>query len=70
MKLRSKVWYPREMAKDFPSLPWYTLKLKLTNGKMVKGYYFCNEFWCGKRKITHKVDEFLIPQEGEAVHLN
>lgn len=70
MKLMNKVWYPREMAKDFPSLPWYALKLKLINGKIIEGYYFYNEFWCGKRKITHKVDEFLVSQEGELVQIN
>jgi hypothetical protein len=68
--LKSNKWYSAEQGKEFPSLPYFQLHLKLTNGKIIKGYYFDEQFYCGDKRITSKVSEFFIPQHAEEVHSN
>ena len=70
MMTKSRVWYDKGQAKNCPVLSCYALKLELHDRTMVDGYYYCGQFYTGFEKITDEVNRWMIPQEGESVHLN
>lgn len=70
MQTKSKVWYEKGQAKNCPVLSCYALNLKLFDGTVVDGYYYCGQFYHRDEKITDSVSQWMIPQEGESVHSN
>lgn len=68
MMLKSKVFYPKEQAREYgPIVSCYALKLELFGGGIVDGYYFCGEFYHRQENITRLVKRWMIPYEGESV---
>ena len=70
MIVKSKVWYHKGQAQEYPVLSCYALKLELHDGTIVDGYYYCGQFYHGFEKITEQVCRWMIPQEGESVRIN
>ena len=68
--MKSKVWYPKSKAREYPVLSCYTLQLELEDGTITDGYYYCGQFYHGFKKITQQVRRWMIPQQGESVRLN
>jgi len=68
--LKSKVFYPKAKAREYPVLSCYALILELHDGTKTDGYYYCGQFYHGFEKITEQVHRWMIPQEGESVRVN
>jgi hypothetical protein len=70
MVVKNKVFYHKGQAQKCPVLSCYALKLKLHDGTIVDGYYYCGQFYHRFEKITDQVYQWMIPQEGESVRPN